>query len=467
MNPLRESVASAFAYVDAHLDHFTHELEEMVRIPSVSARGERLVEMAELTADKLRRAGLKTELLPTDGQPIVSADSGPSDGPTILFYDHYDVQPAEPLAQWESPPFEPSRRDGRIFGRGVNDNKGNLTGRMCALLAWRETVGELPCRVKFLIEGDEEIGSPHLPAFLDRFADRFRADACIWESGGVDWNGAPQIIAGMKGMLFVELIARGPRTEIHSRDAVRVVNPAWRLVWALATLKGDDERCLIPGFYTAVSPPSEAERAALRAMASDEVSFRESIGVPGYVRELTGEALREWSMFQPTCNISGLVAGYTGVGAKTIVPAEARVRIDLRLVPEQDPATILDALRDYLESGGFGDIEVRPRDAGLPGFRTPVDHPFVRLVAEAASDVYDRPAVVVPTSTGSGPLALVAGRLRLPVATVGSANPESRSHGVNENIRITDYASGIKHVIAVLEGLGRADPSGWAVPTQH
>jgi len=458
----QRNIASAFAHVDAHVDDFTHDLEEMIRVPSVSAYGERLEEMAELTASKLRGAGLEAELLSSDGPPVVYADSGASEGPTLLFYDHYDVQPAEPFSLWTSPPFEPARRDGRIFGRGANDNKGNLTGRISALRAWRETLGELPCRVKFLVEGDEEIGSPHLSGFLDRQVEKYRADALIWEGGGVDWDGAPQIVVGMKGILFVELVARGPRTEIHSRDSVRVLNPAWRLVWALATIKGDDESCLIPGFYAAVRPPNETERAAVRMMPSDETTFAESIGVHGFVRGLTGGALREWSLFQPTCNISGLASGYMGAGGKTIIPGEARVRLDFRLVPDQDPAEIVRALREHLDRGGFSDIEVQPRDKGIPGYRTTVDHPFVRLVAEAASQTYDRAAVLVPTGTGSGPLALVAGRLRVPVATAGSSNPESRNHGIDENIRVTDYARGIKHVIAILSKLAAADPSGWA-----
>jgi acetylornithine deacetylase/succinyl-diaminopimelate desuccinylase-like protein len=455
--------------IEARAAEWVSDLVEMVRVASVSSRGERQREMADLTATKMRAAGLTVELLETaGGPPIVYAGGGPSDAPTVLFYDHYDVQPEDPVEAWTSPPFEPTERDGRLFGRGVNDNKGNLSGRISALRAWHDAVGELPCRVKFLVEGEEEVGSPHLPAFLDRHADLFAADGCIWESGGVDWDGVPLLTVGMKGMVSAELVARGPRQDIHSRDSVRVPNPAWRLTWALASLKGRDERCLVPGFYDGVRAPNEAERAAAHALPSDGDAFRASIGIEGYVLGLTGAALTEWSLFQPTCNISGLEAGYMGPGSKTIVPSVARARVEFRLVPDQDPAAILVSLRRHLDTNGFTDIEmVAHEGGGMRGFRTAVDHPWVKLVGDAASVAYGVRSRRVPTALGSGPMSEVVGRLGLPVGAVGSANPDSRNHGPNENIRLEDYQRGIKHVAALVAHLGQADVSTWPGPVQN
>lgn len=455
--------ADVFRYVEHHAGTFIRQLEQMIEVPSVSG-SDRLLEMGVLTAEQLRLAGLETELLDGGGPPIVLADSGPSRGPTVLFYDHYDVQSPEPAAAWDSPPFVPTHRNGSIFGRGANDNKGNLCGRIAAIRAWRESIGKLPCRIKFLIEGEEEIGSPHLSYALALHAERFKADACIWESGGVDSGGAPLLMMGMRGMLSVELVVQGPRFEVHSREAVRIGNPAWRLIRALATLKDGNEQCLVPGFYDSVRELSDADLAAVRAIPSDEHAFAASIGISHFVRGLTGEPLREWMYFQPTCNISGLLAGTTGTGrnAKTVVPAEARAKLDFRLVPDQDPAAILSAMRQYLDDNGFADVEMVPRDAGTRGYRAPVDHPFVDLVDLAATDAYGKRAVRIPMNLGSGPMSLVIGPTGLPVASCGSANPNSRSHGANENIRIDDFILGIKHVVSIIARMGSTDVSGWS-----
>jgi acetylornithine deacetylase/succinyl-diaminopimelate desuccinylase-like protein len=456
------TLARVEAAIDARASEWVSTLYEMVRVPSVSARGEHQREMAELTASALRLAGLKAELMDTPGgPPVVYAEGGPAGAPTVLFYDHYDVQPEDPIESWLSPPFEPTGRDGRIYGRGINDNKGNLSGRISALRAWHDAVGELPCRVKFLVEGEEEVGSPHLPGFLDQHADLLKADGCIWESGGVDWDGTPLLTLGMKGMVGTRLTVRGPRQDIHSRDSVRVPNPAWRLVWALATLKGPDERCLVPGFYDDVREPNEAEVAAARAMPSDGDALREAIGVPGFVLGLTGTALTEWSLFQPTCNISGIGAGYTGPGSKTIVPSMAEARVEFRLVPDQNPEVILASLRRHLDQHGFSDVEMDPRSEGMRGFRTAVDHPWVQLIGDAAQTAYGVRSRLVPTALGSGPMSAIVGRLGLPVGAAGSGNPDSRNHAPNENIKLSDYLLGIKHVAALLAHLGQANVSTW------
>ena len=267
------TIEQAYRYIDAHLDDAVADVVRYCRQPSVSAHGSGLEECAILTAQLLREAGITAKLLPGAGGPsIVYGHMPGASDKTLLLYNHYDVQPPDPLDLWTSPPFEPRLAEGKLYARGVADTKGNVIARLWAIRAYRETFGALPLSVKFLIEGEEEIGSPHFERFLQQTEEqeRFAADYCLWEGSNVDWEGRPDIRLGVKGILYVELEVRTAAKDLHSSWAAVVPNPAWQLLWALGTLKNSDERVLIPGFYDAIRPLLPEELASLTTMLSQE-----------------------------------------------------------------------------------------------------------------------------------------------------------------------------------------------------
>jgi acetylornithine deacetylase/succinyl-diaminopimelate desuccinylase-like protein len=368
---------------------------------------------------------------------------------------YYDVQPAEPLDLWESDPWTCDERDGRLWGRGVADNKGNLAARIAAVDAYRRVCGRLPLRVKFIVEGEEEIGSPHLAHFTEDHPDLCRADGCIWEFGGVDLEGRPLIHLGLKGMCYVELSVRGAVEDQHSSVATSVPNAAWRLVWALSSLKGPDERVRIPGFYDRVRPPSPAELAALERIPDTEALKLAKYGIDRFLLGLSGLELKLRDYFEPTCTIAGLESGYTGQGTKTVMPARAMAKVDMRLVADQDPHEILRLLRGHLDAEGFADVEVRLLSALHPA-RTSLDSPLAQVVIETYRELYAGEPVVVPTSPGSGPWYQLLTAFGIDGCTAGVGHPRSNAHAPNENIYVADFIKGIKHVCRIMERFASA-----------
>src|SRR5205809_6691452 len=258
------------AYIRARAHEYVDELKALIRQPTVSAQGIGVEDTATLVLERARRAGIGAEALRADGgPPTIVGETGRGDR-TLLVYNHYDVQPPDPLDEWATPPFEPTERDGFLYGRGVSDNKGNLMARLQAIDAYRATMGELPLRIRVLYEGEEESGSAHLAAFVARHGERLRADGCIWEAGYKDAAGRPTISCGLKGIAYPELRVRGANQDAHSSLATIVPNPAWRLVWALATMKSESDEITIDGFMDAVRPPTAADRALLEALPFDE-----------------------------------------------------------------------------------------------------------------------------------------------------------------------------------------------------
>jgi acetylornithine deacetylase/succinyl-diaminopimelate desuccinylase-like protein len=445
-----------FRHIEEHQREAIAELIRLCRLPSVSAEGRAIEETAELVSEMLRSLGFRTQMLPkASGHPVVYGElTGASREKTLLFYNHYDVQPAEPLDLWSSPPFEPTLRDDKLYGRGVCDNKGNIVARLTAIRAFQAVRGQVPLSLKFCIEGDEEIGSPGIEPFVAEQRQLLAADACLWEGGGVNWQGQPQITLGVKGLLYVELEARGANRDAHSSYATVVPNPAWRLAWALATLKDPQENILIDGFYQRVRPPSPQERAAVEAMSPEEEDTARSLGIDGFLKGVRGLDYRLRHLFEPTCNIAGLSSGYQGPGTKTVLPARAAAKLDFRLVPDQDPEDVLEKLQRHLRQKGYGDVEVRCLGSERPA-RTPMDHPFVSLVSEAARQVYGQEPVIIPSMAGTGPLYPFVKTLALPTTDCGIGYPESRMHAPDENIRLADFLHGAKHIAAVLERFAR------------
>ena len=432
------------AYVRAREREYIDELKTLIRQPTVSAQGIGIPETARIVLDRAKkRGGIAAEALTVDGgPPTIVGETGRGDR-TLLVYNHYDVQPPDPLDEWETPPFEPTERDGFLYGRGVSDNKGNLMARLQAIDAYRATMGELPLRIRVLYEGEEESGSAHLAAFVARHGERLRADGCIWEAGYKDAAGRPTISCGLKGIAYVELRVRGANKDAHSSLATIVPNPAWRLVWALATLKNDADQITIDGFMDAVRPPTAADRALLEGLPFDDEGMLRIHGITRFVRGLHGYELKKKHFLEPTCTICGIVSGYTGAGSKTVLPAVASAKIDFRLVPDLTPENVTALLRAHLDRRGFEDVEVVPGH-GEPPSRWPTDSVTARAAVDACRSAYGSEPVVYPLLAGSGPLSTVCGTLGIPAAGFGSGNAASANHAPNENIAIADYVDHIR-----------------------
>ena len=336
------SLEKVYAYIDSHTDVFVESLVKLVKQPSVSAKGEGIQECAELVEKMMLETGLSTKTLYEEkGNPVVYGEIKPQKSDrTLLFYDHYDVQPAEPLEKWMCKPFSGKIINGKIYGRGASDNKGNFVSRLKAIQALLEVTGNVPVNIKFFVEGEEEIGSPHLEPIIKRYKDLFSADAAIWESGGTDRRGRPNLYLGLKGVLSVELRASGASRDVHSANAPIIPNAAWRLLRALNLLKDKEENILIEGFHKNVLPPSSQEIGCLKDIPFEEEETKKELGLKEFLQNKSGlEALRTL-LYQPTCTINGFVSGYTEKGSKTVLPHEASAKLDFRLVPNQNSTEI-------------------------------------------------------------------------------------------------------------------------------
>ncbi|MFZ5815021.1 MAG: M20/M25/M40 family metallo-hydrolase [Bacillota bacterium] len=430
------------------------ELQRLVRQPSVAAQGVGIPETVRLVTELVEAAGGSVRVLTegVPGNPVIYAEFEGESDRTLLFYNHYDVQPAEPLEEWSTEPFGGEVRDGKLFGRGTSDNKGEIAARLAALRAVKAVRGgRLPCRVKFLIEGEEEIGSPALYPALERYHPLFTADACIWEFGGVDAQGRPQLMGGVKGMAYMQAWVRHAAVDLHSANAAVVDNPAWRLVWALASIKGPDGRVLVPGFYEGIIPPTEAQRAVARQIPVDAEVLKETYGITRpLLTEQFGLDYIDQMLFQPTCTICGLESGYYGQGSKTVLPKQAQAKIDCRLVPGMDPQAVYEHFRAHLAAGGFSDVELTLLN-GQKAYWTDPDHPFVRLVIDTAREAWGAEPVYHLSSPGTGPMYPFGQLLKLPIVSTGSGYFASRAHAPDENIRLDDFRKGILHMALLLD----------------
>jgi acetylornithine deacetylase/succinyl-diaminopimelate desuccinylase-like protein len=447
-------------FLSSQLEQSLAELSNLCRQPSVSAHNWGLEETAGLVARMLEKRGFAVRVFPTAGAPIVFAERGGRSPRTLLFYNHYDVQPAEPLELWESPPFEPSLRDGKLFGRGVSDDKGHFVNRLFAIDAVLAAYGELPCGIKFVVEGEEEVSSEHLEEFVHHHKDLLAADACIWEFGAVDSRDVPLQHLGLRGICYVELSVETANQDVHSGLGGSIFpNAAWRLIWALASLKNEQERILIDGFYDRVRPPSPRDLEYMAALPDNSQEYRDRYGISGFLNDMVGGVdLRVAEVFHPTCTICGLTSGYQGPGVKTVLPTKASAKIDFRLVPDQSPQEILQLLREHLDRRGFQDVHIT--DLGSePAARTDPDHPFVTLVVESAQDVYGAPMQIIPMIGGSGPNYIFIDALKLPVVTLGFGYPGAQTHAPNENLRLDLYLKTARHTARVISAAERL-PAG-------
>ena len=442
-------------YLEKHMDDSIAELSRLVAQPSVGAQNWGMQECADLVADMLRKRGFAVEILPTGGAPVVLGERKGRVNKTLLFYNHYDVQPAEPLELWETPPFEPTLRDGKLYGRGVSDDKAHITSRLLALDAFLAEEGELPCNVKFIIEGEEETGSLHLPAFITANKEKLAADACIWEFGGVDHREIPMQYLGLRGICYVQLTVETASIDVHSGQGGSIFpNAAWRLVWALNTLKSSEEKILIPGWYDEIIPPTQRDRELFEAQPDPAQEYMERYGVKQFLKGMTGGIdLQMAEVFEPTCTICGLTSGYQGMGSKTVLPAKASAKVDFRIVPGQTIDRCLKLLRQHLNTQGFEDIQIEFLGGG-PAAKTNPDDPFIKLVVDTAEEIFESKMELIPMVGGSGPNSPFVHELNLPVATAGLGYPDTRAHAPNENIRIDLYFKHARHMARVVAQFG-------------
>lgn len=439
------------ALVAKRSDDWVAELTEFCSIPSEATDVTALGEAASWVAARLERAGADVARVEADGvPPLVVGEIG--DGPrTLVCVQHYDVQPADPLDLWTTGPYQPAIRDGRLYARGASDNKGQLLLRIQALEAYREAFGALPCRIRFLVEGEEESGSPNLGRLLDLRPELRKADAALQEGGAIDDHGRPVLICGVRGICYVELAVRTIAFDAHSGGAQLYPNAAWRLVDALATLWSPEGRVLIDGFHEAVRGPTEDQLAHLRDnVPFEEAELKRIYGTDAFVADRTGVDAQRAQIFEPTCNLAGIWSGWTGPGSKTITPAQAHAKIDMRLVPDQDPAVVLRLLREHLDRRGFDDVEITNLGGEHP-FWTPIDAPIVNAAARAAEEVFGQGAIRNFSSPGTAPMYEVCAEHEVPMVAIGAGDHHSRAHAPDESIDLGRYAQAIRAVVRLID----------------
>lgn len=457
---MRESVGAA---VDSEMKGLISDLQTLIRQPSISAKKQGLTECAVLVFQIMVRAGIRSEVLklsPHESDqkkeaiaPIVYGEVKSKmnpDAKTILFYNHYDVQPVEPVEFWDSDPFSGKVEGNYIYGRGSADDKGELITRIKAVEYFVKKTGDVPCNIKFIVEGEEEIGSVNIEKYLSKYKHKLAADGVIWEFGYVDEKNKPIISLGMKGLLYVELIAKGPSQDVHSSLAVLIENPAWRLIQALNTIRSTNGKILIKDWYKEVREftPDEVDNISLEPF--DEKEFKSHYGVDKFVNDVRGIEVRKALVGMPTCNIAGLLAGYVGQGAKTVLPSTALAKLDFRLVPDMDPKRQLQRLANHLKSNGFGDVGIKFIH-GESASRTPLNQPFVKQVKDSAAESFGVEPIVSVSSFGTGPMHSFVKILGAPCVSVGSTSIYARIHSPNEFARIDLLNKATKCIAVIIE----------------
>lgn len=443
-------------YVDRHARSFVERLQSLCRMPSVAARGTGMRAMAEEVEQSLKRIGAGTRAFKIgSGQPIVYGECGAGQK-SFLMYGHYDVAPIGNVTEWSYGPFSATVADNKLYARGVSNGKGDIVARLAAVEAYQKTYGKLPVTLKFLIEGEDNLGSHSLYRFSKENKDLLQANGCIWDEGYKDTKDNLVMSLGFKGISFIELRIQGARTELHSKWGGVVANPAWRLVQALSTITSPKGVITIDGFSSHIAPPTEEDLDALKRIMLDEVSFKKDFRITGFIRGLKGLSLVKELVFGPTCTICGIQTGYTEAGAKTVLPSYAMARLDFRIVPDLTPQLVIKLLRDHLDLRGFQDIEI-VEIAASPTAKSSHTSRVARAAIESAKDVYGAQPVVYPLDPASGPVGGVCGICdpHMPVVSVGTSYSASSPHGPDEHIRLDDFIQHIKFLGRLIHNLSK------------
>lgn len=437
------------AYLETQRTAFENDLFELLRFASVSADPKYQKEVraaAERVLSLLTKAGLEGELIETAGHPLVYAESPPvPDAPIALVYGHYDVQPPEPLDEWISPPFEPTVRDGNVYARGATDDKGQMLTHVKSVEAWMKAAGKLPLQVKFLIEGEEEVGSENLESYVAEHSERLACQCVVISDCCQFARGLPAITYGLRGIAYYELHLRGPKQDLHSGTfGGGVTNPANALAAMLAALKDERGRVQVPGFYDDVVPLTDREREEFQSLPFNDAQFMEQMGVSGLSGEAGYSTLeRRWA--RPSCDINGLTSGYQGEGAKTVLPAQAHAKFSFRLVPNQDPQKVTAALREFLAERVPPGIEMDLREYhGAPGVLMSLESPYIEAAAKAIEAGFGRPPVFIREG-GSIPIVTTfAQELGADVLLLGWGQNDDNTHSPNEKFSLADFHRGIR-----------------------
>jgi acetylornithine deacetylase/succinyl-diaminopimelate desuccinylase-like protein len=455
---------SVKTYIESHRDAFAADLTELLRIPSISAQADKNAEThraAEWVASQFKNMGLKPEVIATKGHPLVYAETPAVPGkPVVLCYGHYDVQPPEPLDEWISPPFEPTVRDGNIFARGATDDKGQMLTHVKGVEAWIKSGSKLPIQVKFLIEGEEEIGSQNLEPFVEQNRAKLACDAVVISDCSQFAPGIPAITYGLRGIAYYELKLRGPKQDLHSGTfGGAITNPANALVALLAALRDSHGRIQVPGFYDDVEPLTDRERSEYGALPLADAEFMQSVGVEGMFGEIGYTSLeRRWA--RPTFDINGLTSGYQGEGAKTVLPAKASAKFSFRLVPNQDPTKITKSLRKFLDQRLPPGITMELVDHhGAPGVMVSLESPFMGAAAAAIEAAFGRAPVMIREG-GSIPIVnTFTGELDADVLLLGWGQNDDNTHSPNEKFSLEDYHRGTLASAALWEQIAKLPPT--------
>jgi acetylornithine deacetylase/succinyl-diaminopimelate desuccinylase-like protein len=451
------------AFVQQNRDRFLEELKDFLRIPSISTLPEHRPDVeraSRFVADSLRGAGIENvEIIATEGNPLVYGNWLHAPGkPTILCYGHYDVQPPDPLELWHNPPFDPTVRDGNIYARGSADDKGQMYMHIKAVEALRAVNGTLPVNLKFLIEGEEEVGGASIAKYVARNPVKLKSDVALVSDTALFADGLPTLCIGLRGLVYMELEATGPARDLHSGlYGGAAPNPVFALIELLAKCKDSSGSIRIPGMYDDVAAPAPAEKESWKQLPFREDDFlRQEVGAT----ELTGEpgysALeRIWA--RPTLEVHGIAGGFTGAGAKTVIPSKATAKVSFRLVPNQDPQKILKAFGEFLQFNAPSGVRIVMRVlSAAPSVLVNPDHPVIRTAARAFSEMLGRPTVFIRSGGSIPVVGDFATHLGIPSVLMGFGLPDDGLHSPNEKYRLANYYSGIMTIAHFFEQLGAA-----------
>lgn len=450
------ALTKVFDHIAENQDGFVQRVMDYVRHPSISAQNIGIREVAALLVGMLDKLGFTAETIPTAGHPMVLGrwDKAPG-APTVLLYGHYDVQPPDPLDAWVSPPFEPTIRDGRIYARGIGDNKGQHFAQLLAIESHLAVHGRLPCNVIFLLEGEEEIGSPRIADFVTQHRDKLKADFVVTADGPLHESGTPTICYGVRGMACFELRARHASRDVHSGNFGGVVpNPIWTLVHLLGTMKNAAGEITIDGLADGVIPPTAHELAAAARLPLDLGEVKAGLGLDR-LDAPAGRGYYERLMFHPTLTINGLHGGYGGAGSKTVLPHEAFAKCDIRLVEPMTPADVFAKVEAHVKRHA-PEVEFVPGFGMLPS-KTPLESPYGATIRRAVQIAQGVTPLEYPAVGGSLPDYVFTKVLGIPAFVVPYANADEANHAPNENLKLDCFVNGIRTGAALLDQLGRQE----------